>query len=166
MEGGDVAALGAEGVERGLLLLDFGLQDIGRIGLADVGELARGFGGVGGNGAELLAGVDLLLKRERGVEAAFEIGFDALLLCGECEFAGSLLCTIDIAAQTELAAERDGLLDEAALLAAAIGAAADLVAFVADDGIGHRSGLLRLTGAFGDGGLRGAECGVVGVGCG
>ncbi len=164
MEGGDVVALRGQGVERGLLLLDFGLQDIGRIGLADVGELACGFGGIGGDGAELFAGVDLLLKGERGVEAAFDVGFDALLLRGECSFSGVLLRAIDIAAQAELAAERNGLLEEGALLAAAIGAATDLVALVADDGIGQRSGLSRLTGALRDGCLRGTEGGVVGAG--
>ena len=89
-------------VERGLLLLDFGLQNIGRIGLAYVGELACGFGGIGGDGAELFARVDLLLQSERGVEAAFNIGFDALLLRGECSFAGALLRAVDIAAQAEL----------------------------------------------------------------
>ena len=61
MEGGDVAALCRQCVERGLLLLDFRLQHIGRIRLADVCELSRGLGRVGGNGAQLFARVDLLL---------------------------------------------------------------------------------------------------------
>ena len=155
MEGGDVAMLGSEGVERGLLLLDFGLQNIGRVGLTDVGELARGLGGVGGEGAELLASIDLLLKSERGVEGAFEIGFDALLLRGEGELTGALLCLIDIAATPQFAAERDGLLKEGALLAATVGAAADLIAFVADDEVGPEASLLGAAGAFGNGGLRG-----------
>ena len=50
VEGGDVAMPGSEGVERGLLLFDFGLQNVGRVGLSDVGELARGLSGIGRQG--------------------------------------------------------------------------------------------------------------------
>ena len=92
------------------------------------------------------------------------LAFDALLLGGERECIGVLLLAIDIAAQAELAAERDGLLDETALFTAPVGAAADLVALVADDGIGQQAGLLRVPGALGNGGLRGAEGWVVDMG--
>ena len=53
VEGSDVAMPGSEDVERGLLLFDFGLQNVGRVGLTDVGELARRLSSVGGKGAEL-----------------------------------------------------------------------------------------------------------------
>ena len=47
-----------------------------------------------------------------------------------------LLLLVDVAAQAELAAQHDGLRDEAALFSTTVGAAANLVAFVADSGIG------------------------------
>src|SRR6202012_2479134 len=123
-----------------------------------------GLGGIGCDGVEVFVRLYLLLQGERGVEGAFDVSFDALLLRGETKLIGALLLAKGIAAQTELAAERDGLLNEAALLAAAVGAAANLIALVADDGIGQHAGLLRLAGGLRDGGLRGAECGVVGSG--
>ena len=52
-----------------------------------------------------------------------------------------LLLLIDVAAKAELAAQHDGLGDKAALLPAPVGAAANLVAFVADCGIGVQRGL-------------------------
>ncbi len=164
MKGRDVAALRRQGVERGLLLLDFRLQHVGRIGLADIGELARGLRSIGGDGAQLLARVDLLLQRERGVEAALNVGFDGLLLRGPREHIGALLLAINIAAQAELAAQRDGLLDEAALLTASVGAAANLIALIADHRIRKQTSLLRPPGALGDGGLRGAQRWIVDAG--
>ena len=53
---------------------------------------------------------------------------------------------------------------KSALLAATVGATANLIAFVADNGIGQHFGLSRLTGAFSDGRPRGAKGGVVGAG--
>ena len=79
MEGCDVRRCGAEGVERGLLLFNFGLQDVGRVGLADIGELTRGLGGIRSRGGEMFARLHFLLEGERGVEL-LPVGFDALLL--------------------------------------------------------------------------------------
>ena len=57
--------------------------------------------------------------------------------------------------------QRDGLLKEGSLLAAAVGAAPDLIAFVAEDEVGPEASLLCTAGVFGDGGLRGLERGIV-----
>src|ERR1700753_3140314 len=154
----------SHGVERSLLLLDFGLQDIGRVGLTNVGKLPCGLGGIGCDGVEVFVRLYLLLQGERGVEGAFDVSFDALLLRGETKLIGALLLAKGIAAQTELAAERDGLLNEAALLTAAVGTATNLIALVADHGIGQHAGLFCLACRLCDGGLGGPECGVVGAG--
>ena len=49
---------------------------------------------------------------------------------------GLLLLLVDIAAKAELAAQHDGLGDKATLFSATVGAAANLVALVADGGVG------------------------------
>ncbi len=81
----------------------------------------------------------------------------------ERELTGALLCLIDIAPTAQFAAERDGLLEEGSLLAATVGAAADLIAFVAEDEVGPEASLLCTAGVFGNGGLRGLERGIVGA---
>ena len=49
-----------------------------------------------------------------------------------CDLIRLLLLLINVAAQAELAAQHDGLRNKAALFPAPIGAAANLVAFIAD----------------------------------
>src|SRR5258708_18003573 len=62
----------------------------------------------------------------------------------DCDLVGSLLLLVDVAAKPELASQNDGLLDEAALFAAAVRAAADLLTLIANRWIGIETGLACL----------------------
>ena len=58
-----------------------------------------------------------------------------------CDLIGLFLLLVDVVAKAELATQHDSLRDKTALLPSAVRAAANLVALVADGGIGVESSL-------------------------
>jgi hypothetical protein len=93
-----------------------------------------------------------LLSAQRAVEHLGHIVVHTQELGFGCDRIGLLLLLVDVAAKAELAAQHDGLRDKAALFSTTVGAAANLVALVADRGIGIESSLPGL-------GLRAADDG-------
>ena len=140
-EVGEEGALGVDGIYLGLLGFDFGLEDVGCVGLADVGELVDGGDGVEGELEQALAEDDGGLRGEGAVEGLVEVVADTEVLCFKADAIGGGLLAVDVAAKAELAAEDDGLGDEGALLAATVLAAADVFAGVDDGGVGREAGL-------------------------
>ena len=72
------------------------------------------------------------------------IAMNAVGLFFDSNLVGLLLLLVDVAAQPELAAKNDGLLDETALFAAAERAATNLLALISNGRIGIETGLTRL----------------------
>ena len=101
-----------------------------------VRQLVGGLDGVSGQGEQAAAHQHGLLSAQRVVKHARHIAVHPPHLCLGGNFVGVFLLLVDVLTKAELAPQHDGLGDEAALFPAPIGAAADLIPFVADGWIG------------------------------
>ena len=120
---------------------DFGLQDVGCIRLSHVGQAVGGLSGIAGESGETAAHLDRALSAQRAIEHLGDIVVHAHELGFGSDGIGLLLLLVDITAKAEFAAQHDVLGDKAALFSAAVGAATNLVALVADGGVGVERGL-------------------------
>ena len=164
VEVGEEHTLSVDEVDLGLLGFDLGLEDVGGICLADVAKLVGGGGGVLGKAEQSLAEDDGGLRGKGAVEGLVEVVADAEMLLRRGETVAGGLLAVDVAAEAELAAEDDGLREEGSLLAAAVLAAADVFAGVADRGVWWQAGLAGLARRSADEGIGFSECGIGVVG--
>ena len=159
-------ALAVGEIDFGLLGGDLGGENVGGVGLANAGELVGVGDGVESELEESVVEGDGGLGRE-GID---ESGADVVVDAGGLGLESTLVCggfgLEDVATEGEFAAEDEGLGDEGALFPAAVAAAADMVAGVADGGVWGEAGLTGLGGGPVHVSLRLGQRGVGAVGSG